>query len=243
MSMSDERPITTWLHLRATLHGIEPAVWRLLKVDASISFLDLHRALRIAFGRRDECLHSFEVDGEFIDDAARRALVDALPHADPDGHEYFVVSNRGDRDANFDARIFAIGRVLREVGDHVLHLVDAGLEVPDDFEIDVEVVGVTRKPLAETDVFRHARCIDGERAAPPDGCGGAEGYAELLAILADPAHPEHADSSAALPEFDPAAFEVDDANTALATWRAHPPRTPSPPVPARTFKQRRRKGR
>lgn len=33
-------------------------------------------------------------------------------------------------------------------------------------------------------------CIDGEGACPPEDCGGPGGYAELLATLADPRHPE-----------------------------------------------------
>ena len=34
-------------------------------------------------------------------------------------------------------------------------------------------------------------CVDGYGACPPEDCGGPGGYAELLDVLADPAHPEH----------------------------------------------------
>ncbi|WP_030438875.1 plasmid pRiA4b ORF-3 family protein [Actinoplanes subtropicus] len=66
----------------------------------------------------------------------------------------------------------------------------------------------------------YPRCTGGRRAAPPEDCGGVWGYADLLEILADPAHPEHEerlewlglDSSA---DFDPARFNAADITRAL----------------------------
>ena len=37
----------------------------------------------------------------------------------------------------------------------------------------------------------YPRCIKGKRASPPEDCGGAWRYPDLLAILADPEHEEH----------------------------------------------------
>ena len=34
-------------------------------------------------------------------------------------------------------------------------------------------------------------CVDGQGACPPEDVGGAYGYAELLTVLRDPAHPEY----------------------------------------------------
>lgn len=34
-------------------------------------------------------------------------------------------------------------------------------------------------------------CLDGAGSCPPEDCGGTSGYAELVAALADPGHPEH----------------------------------------------------
>jgi hypothetical protein len=59
-------------------------------------------------------------------------------------------------------------------------------------------------------------CVAGERACPPEDCGGPSGYAELLAALADPRHPRH---SAMLEwvdrPFDPEAFDAELATTLL----------------------------
>ncbi len=60
-------------------------------------------------------------------------------------------------------------------------------------------------------------CIAGKRNCPPEDCGGPWGYAELLAILADPAHPERAERIDWIgEEFDPDAFDLELANTMLA---------------------------
>jgi hypothetical protein len=60
-------------------------------------------------------------------------------------------------------------------------------------------------------------CIGGKRNCPPEDSGGAWGYAQLLAILADPNHPEHADQIDWIgEEFDPNEFNLDRANTVLA---------------------------
>jgi hypothetical protein len=60
-------------------------------------------------------------------------------------------------------------------------------------------------------------CLAGKRACPPEDCGGVWGYADLLAALADPAHPEH---EAMLRwvggPFDPEAFDLEAVNEALA---------------------------
>lgn len=59
-------------------------------------------------------------------------------------------------------------------------------------------------------------CIGGERACPPEDCGGVPGYYELLEIIADPDHPENDSYNEWLKEhaknyfpYDPDKFEAD----------------------------------
>lgn len=68
---------------------------------------------------------------------------------------------------------------------------------------------------AETGV-RLPRCLAGERACPPDDCGGPPGYQNMLEILADPKDPEHEEMLEwAGEDFDPEAFDLDAVDKAL----------------------------
>ena len=60
-------------------------------------------------------------------------------------------------------------------------------------------------------------CITGKRNCPPEDCGGVRGYEELLAILANPTHPEHDERIEWIgEEFNPDEFDLEIANAVLA---------------------------
>jgi hypothetical protein len=62
---------------------------------------------------------------------------------------------------------------LYDFGDSWLHVVDI------------------EKPLTLDAEPKHAACIDGARARPPENVGGVSGYERFLEIIADPRDPEH----------------------------------------------------
>jgi transcriptional regulator with XRE-family HTH domain len=61
-------------------------------------------------------------------------------------------------------------------------------------------------------------CVTGQRACPPEDCGGIWGYQDLLATLADPKHPAHAERrewmGGSVP--DPERFSLERVNLKLA---------------------------
>jgi hypothetical protein len=60
-------------------------------------------------------------------------------------------------------------------------------------------------------------CIAGKRRCPPEDCGGPWGYRDLLAILADPSQPDHAEQLEWIGgAFDPEDFSVAAADAMLA---------------------------
>jgi hypothetical protein len=99
-------------------------------------------------------------------------------------------------------------------GDRVRYTYDFG----DDWEHDILVEDIVD---AEGGIA-YPHCLGGRRASPPEDCGGIWGYQELLEVLNDPGHEEHAARLEWLgldtaDEYDPAAFDPDTVNKALST--------------------------
>ncbi|MBZ0232181.1 MAG: plasmid pRiA4b ORF-3 family protein [Deltaproteobacteria bacterium] len=73
----------------------------------------------------------------------------------------------------------------------------------DGWEHDVSVTSVT-----PADRRVQPRCTAGERACPPEDCGGPGGYAVMLAALADPSHEEHGMYAGWAGDFRPERFDL-----------------------------------
>ncbi|MCJ7764080.1 MAG: plasmid pRiA4b ORF-3 family protein, partial [Dehalococcoidales bacterium] len=63
---------------------------------------------------------------------------------------------------------------------------------------------------------RYPICLTGERACPPEDCGGTYRYAELLKSITDPDHEEYLDMMTWLGgHFDPDSFDAEIVNQRL----------------------------
>ncbi len=107
-----------------------------------------------------------------------------------------------------DERKTVLSDVLRAADDRLLYVYDFG----DGWKHEV----VLERVLDAEPACRYPRVMDGERACPPEDCGGAYGYAHLLAVLGDSRHREHRDLVDWVGgSLDPEAFDVDNINRAL----------------------------
>ena len=177
--------------LKVTLLHVEPVVWRRLKVPSQATLGWVHAALQVAMGWTNSHLHSFFADG--------------VVYSPPGDFEDF---GDGPKDRNENTAVLA--KVLPAPGAWLGYMYDMG----DSWRHKVILEQILPAPPAGKP---GARCVDGAGACPPDDCGGAPGYMDLVKILKNPKHKEHASMRAWLGRpFDPAVFDMTRANVWLA---------------------------
>ncbi len=104
--------------------------------------------------------------------------------------------------------------VLQAIGEHRRFSYE--YDFGDSWGHEVVVEQATRIPGG----LKFAVCIDGQNACPPEDCGGVQGYAELLEVLADPDHEDHDHFLQWVGgSFDASEFDLAAANAALQQLR------------------------
>ena len=151
---------------KITLMGIKPKVWRRNQIKEC--FLgDLHWHIQGAFGWTNSHLHDFDVGPD-------RYGIPSMIDMDKMPECRDSTKTRLRQLLPKDGKPFAF-KYTYDLGDNWEHEVL--------FEGVVEPPKKTRLPI----------CIEGERACPPEDCGGEGGYEHLLYVLGDPTHKEHQD--------------------------------------------------
>src|SRR5215510_2084124 len=190
--------------LKVSLLDVEPPIWRRFLVPQDVRLPRLHGILQVVMGWTDSHLHQFKV-----------------------GDVRFGEENHEFEPSPIDYTTIQLNQIAPRTGATCMYEYDFGdgwehlIEVED--ELPVESI---REPLP--------RCLDGERACPPEDVGGPHAYANFLVALGDPDHREHDEwRQWAGDDFDPAAFDVNRINRMLVRYS---PRRTSPH--ARSYRRR-----
>lgn len=174
--------------LKVTLLETDPPIWRRLLVPADVTLGDLNYILQAAMGWTNSHLHRFTINETRYSD--RRFELDEY---DADVEDEFNVALR-------DA--------VPKVSAHFRFEYDFG----DGWEHDVVVEKIVQAEPGRS----YPVGVAGERACPPEDCGGVWGYADFLEAIRDPKHEEHEETLEWVGgEFDPDAFNVDELNGRL----------------------------
>jgi len=170
--------------LKITLKDIRPPIWRRFLVEANIKLDAFHDILQIVMGWRNCHMHAF-VSGTII-----------YSDIDPEF---------GLDDAEDESKV-KLSSLLKREGDKLRYEYDFG----DGWEHTVVVEKILPFTLEQPLPF----CLKGKRACPPEDCGGAWGYQNLLEIIKDTKHEEYDDWIEWLPpDFNAEAFSISAINT------------------------------
>lgn len=190
--------------LRITLEEIRPRVRRTFAVPSGISLAALHHVIQAVMGWEDSHLHNFEIGGSRYE----------FPM--PDTEQEPEVRDSGSA---------ILGVLAPQAGDSFTYTYDFG----DNWVHRVEVLKVGPGEPGVT----YPVCLNGERACPPEDCGGPFSFMELLDALAHPRRKENREVLDWLgPDYDPAAFDVSEVNAKLINIAKG--RTPGPRASRRT---------
>jgi len=100
--------------------------------------------------------------------------------------------------------------VLQAIGDQCRFSYE--YDFGDSWDHTIVVEDTVRVPVG----LKHAVCLDGSNACPPEDCGGPGGYAHLRAVLVDPTHNEHDELLEWIGDsFDPTEFDLAAVNVDL----------------------------
>jgi hypothetical protein len=168
------------LQFKITLRGTEPVIWRRIQVfDDTLD--KLHEHVQTAMGWTNSHLHHFFIQGRRCGD----------PELLEDGFEPFT---------GLDSTKTLISAVLP--ADGAPFSFEYHYDFGDSWVHDVQFEG---SPPPEPGVA-YPKCLEGERACPPEDVGGIGGYAEYLEAMADPSHERYQEMLDWNGPFNPDAF-------------------------------------
>jgi len=186
--------------LTATLAHIRPKIWRQLRVPGDLTLAGLHQVLQAAFGWKNSHLHEFEVGKQ----------------------RYGVPDPDAAREIEDEADI-TIAHVLPYKSSTMQYVYDIG----DSWIHNISVARIEDAPpkrgthsLSPRGPTAAVACLGGQRACPPEDCGGPSGYADFLEAIHNPDHPQHEQRLQWIGgAFDPELFSLRAVNEELATLR------------------------
>jgi hypothetical protein len=152
------------LQFKIELHEIEPLIWRRIQVPSDYNFWDLHVAIQDSMGWEDRHLHHFEIKGKGKRDAVQIGIPD-LEGWDDDMPEVFPGWE------------IMVKVYFNDLGVEAEYHYDYG----DSWVHKVKLEGIMYREKS----IKYPVCIGGERACPPEDCGGVGGYYNVIKTLSD----------------------------------------------------------
>lgn len=175
------------LQLGIFLRHIHPRIWRRVLVPNDYSLGDLHHVINRVMGWSHWHMHAFRIGK--IHYAGTETVEDCGP---PIRHEDSVT----------------LAALFKRKGQVFEYQYDFG----DNWEHEIQV----EKILSWNPDLQLPVCLAGERACPPEDCGGSSGYVRVLSALRNPNDSGLTEFRQWLGDFDPEEFDLEKVQRNLA---------------------------
>jgi hypothetical protein len=177
--------------LKITLSDLRPPIWRRVLVREDINLGLLHTVIQVAMGWTNSHLHQF--------------LIGELYYSDPaSGLNEYAEEQR-----TLDESRAILSQLAPHKGGRFSYEYDFG----DSWHHEIRVEKI-QAPDPSWQTF--VECLGGARACPPEDCGGAPRYEQLLETLKHPKSEQYEEIMDWLGgSFDPEAFDLQEVNRYL----------------------------
>jgi hypothetical protein len=185
-------------YLRVTLEDSKPAIWRDILVPNDLTLEGLHYVIQIVMGWGNCHLHQFIAENVLYTNGSLRNTDDEYGLLDAEELE------RQDR----NEKQYTVAHLLSKENDDIIYEYDLG---------DSWTHQVKLKKILPVDANAHQpRCIKGEKACPPEDCGGIWGYTDMLDTLRTTENSENTQLLTWFGEdFNPDHFDIEAVNRTL----------------------------
>jgi hypothetical protein len=181
---------STIFQIKMTLKGIDPPIWRRIHTP-DCTLEELHEIIQVTMGWEFEHLYRFSIGG--VDYAAPEMTSDEEIE-DACGTRLSAVLPIENHRPRFSYEY--------DFGDEWIHQL------------------IVEERLLPKEGAKYPICVGGQRACPPEDCGGPWAYAEFVEAVGNPDHPRHEELLEWVGgEFDPERFDQQAVNNELRRIR------------------------
>jgi len=185
MAKNSKIPAKKIYRIKVILDGSEPLIWRRFLVPGDYKLSKLHKVLQIVMGWGEAHLHEFIIGGVSFGEPSPE-----YGEKDMLDHKKITLAGMIPEENKLFAYIY-------DFGDGWLH------------KLTVE------KILAPEEGVHYPLCLAGERACPPEDCGGIGGYEYLLEAMENPKTEDQKHLVDWAGDFDPEVFDLKKVNSRL----------------------------
>ncbi|MFB9055353.1 plasmid pRiA4b ORF-3 family protein [Mariniflexile ostreae] len=157
----------------------KPPIWRKVKVNENLTFLDMHLITQGVFNWQNTHLFQFSPNGW----GSTPRLQQKLEGEEGWDEVPFSKSNTWPYNERYDANKIKLKEYFKQLKQKIVYIYDFG----DDWKHSIELVEITDETIIVP------LCLGGKGTAPIEDCGGIWGYYNMVEALNDKKHPDNKD--------------------------------------------------